>query len=73
MPKYKLQRKYTAAWALWALGFIVIETFALRSKAKGDTLSEHIGAFERWAGSAGKFAVGGTLLWLLYHLLLEMA
>ncbi len=72
MPR-KLQRKYTWAWALWALGFIVIETFALRSKAKGDTLSEHVGAFETWAGSFGKFVVGGGLVWLFYHLLVEMA
>lgn len=63
---------YTVGWLIWALGFIVLETFAIRSKDKGDTLSEHVWWFERWAGSIGRFIIGGGLAWLAYHFLVEI-
>jgi hypothetical protein len=33
---------FTVLWALWVLAFVVIEAVALKRKARGDTLSEHI-------------------------------
>jgi len=38
----KLNPKYTWLWIIWIAAFGVIEFAALRDKAEGDTLSEHI-------------------------------
>jgi len=67
----KLNRWFSAGWILWLVWFVVLETFALRRKQDGDTLSENVWAFQRWAGSVGRFGVAALLIWLLYHFGLE--
>ena len=37
--------KYTAAWVLWILVFLVFEGMALADRALGDTFTEH---FRKW-------------------------
>lgn len=67
-----LVEPYTIAWASWAIGFIVIEGFALARKGKGDTLSEHVWRLFSvrhegravWARRAGLWA---GMAWLAAH------
>jgi len=37
-----LMNLFSWLWIGWGLAFLVIEGFALKRKAKGDTLSEHV-------------------------------
>jgi len=37
-----LNWKYTIAWAVWIVSFLIIELIAVFNSDKGDTLSEHI-------------------------------
>ena len=37
-----LNKRYPMLWFLWALAFGVIEYAALKDKAEGDTLTEHV-------------------------------
>ena len=74
MAKLKLNWKYTVAWIIWILLFIVIEALAVINNKKGDTLSEH---FWEWfdikdIGKPRKvmrLAALGGLTWLFVHLL----
>lgn len=68
-----LRRRYTLAWAGWALYFLVVEGLALRNDVPGDTLSEHgwtLGSFKakarawRWR----RIAFFVLLVWLLVHI-----
>jgi hypothetical protein len=70
---------YTAAWIVWGLAFVVIETRAILASRAGDpggTLSEHLRA---WLGTArtsspAHRAIGGAafvlfVLWFTPHIL----
>lgn len=70
----KLNSKYTWLWALWIAAFGVIEYAALKDKAEGDTLSEHVRKligtntpgrnWENWIFRAGLL---GLFAWLIPH------
>ena len=66
--------EYTVLWILWILMFAVIEGFALKDKAEGDTLSEHVWKWfsikkkgKGWR--ARRFALLAFLAWLVLHFL----
>jgi len=69
-----LNSSFTWLWGIWALLFIAIEGAAIKNKAHGDTLSEHIW---KWIGKKGyekpvgykyrRAALGVFLLWLVGH------
>lgn len=64
---------YTAAWIIWLVMFGVIEGAALKNKAPGDTLSEHVWKWLKikdkprgW--NLRRAGLGLFLVWLLLHL-----
>lgn len=64
------ENRYRAAWAAWAAVGCVLEVWALRRKAKGDTLTEQVRAvlFGHpslwWAGA-------GLAMWAFLHFFLR--
>jgi hypothetical protein len=72
MKMIELVDGYSWAWAIWGAGFLVIEGLALKRKAKGDTLSEHVWQLfsVKHKGAATWFRRGGLYLflaWLVTH------
>lgn len=72
----KLNKKYSIAWVIWILFFVVVEALAIIDKKKGDTLSEHfwkkfgIVDAEKKRNKKGLRLVGAAfLMWLVIHLL----
>ena len=69
-----LNKRYPMLWFLWALAFGVIEYAALKDKAEGDTLTEHVWKligtntpgrnWENWLARAG---LVGFFVWLVPH------
>lgn len=60
---------WPAIWIGWVLLGVVLEFIALRSKAKGDTLSENIWSMFNHS-TYGKFAtymLSAFLIWLVIH------
>ena len=55
-----LQRRYSAAWALWLAAFLVVEGVAVFNRKAGDTLSEHV-----WLWFGVKAAPKSWLVWPL--------
>ena len=72
--KIKLNWKYTVAWVVWILVFVVIEAVAIADKKKGDTLSEHLWAWfdikdaEKFY-KLKRFAFVSALVWFVMHIL----
>ncbi len=70
-PVVTLRRGFTAAWLAWLLAFVVVEAVAVVSKAKGDTLSEHVYV---WFGVKAappswlRWPLRVGLVWLAVHL-----
>lgn len=69
----RLHRRYTAAWAAWALTFATIEVVAIR-KDEGGTLSEHLRAAlgQRYDSHPvhrvlGIVAIVGAVTWFIPH------
>lgn len=72
-----LDQVFTNWWIAWVALFFLIEGVAVRNKAKGDTLSEHVWKFLGVNGfkvpsypwlRRGIFA--GLFMWLIPHLFL---
>jgi len=70
----KLNPKYTWLWIIWIAAFGVIEFAALRDKAEGDTLSEHIRVLigtkspgRNWENWLFRIGLGGLLVWFVPH------
>lgn len=63
---------FTIGWSIWVIYFVVLETFALIDRDKGDTLSEHIWAIifaNDRPRSVVFYIAGGALVWLVVHFL----
>ena len=55
----------TIAWIGWLVAFVVIEAIAIKSKARGDTLSEHVWSwFSIRKSKNNVFTYGFLLFWL---------
>ena len=55
----------TIAWIGWLIAFVVIEAIAIKSKARGDTLSEHVWSwFSLRKSKKNVFTYGFLLFWL---------
>ena len=71
--KEPLQRKFTYAWAAWALMFFGFEAWAIKNKTRGDTLSEHFRYYFRVKGKVGSFAFLGMFgtfaAWFAAHII----
>jgi len=64
-----LNKKFTIAWIVWILAFVVIEAIAVFNAVEGDTLSEQV-----WVVAAiplGWIALSAFMLWLTYHFLFD--
>ncbi len=61
-----MQRKYTVAWFIWILWFILVEGRAIKDKKKGDTLSEHVWLVLQ-ATPLLKWLTAAGLVWLAGH------
>lgn len=63
---------WTWLWALWVLGFAVIEGVAIRNDIKGDTLSEHMRFWLRTDTHIGRTAwliISGVFFaWFVVHI-----
>jgi hypothetical protein len=65
-----LNKKYTALWIVWLLGFAAIEGSALLNPGDGDTLTETI---RKWLALSsrdqwiGRGALAVFLAWLCHH------
>ena len=69
---------FGALWLVWILLFVAIEGQALTNKDPNDALSHHVW---KWIGRKGfpkpkwykarRAALGGFLVWLVYHFFVE--
>lgn len=73
LPKDE-KRVWKWFWLAWIVSFLAAEGFAIFSKQKGDTLSEHVWDWAdfrnaKWSKSrvVGTAGIFGLLMWLLIH------
>lgn len=68
----KLQPVFTVAYAIAGFIFLAFETWAIKNKTKGDTISEHVRYYFHVKGKVGSFAflaVFGTFAaWFAAHI-----
>lgn len=70
----KLNSKYTILWIIWAVAFGVIEYSALKNKAEGDTLTEHVRQLigtktpgRNWENWIFRIGLAGGIAWIIPH------
>lgn len=63
--------RYTWAWLIWVVWFVVWETLALLDDDNPETLSEHIWWIRNEGPSIVVFLLVGLLAWLVYHFTVE--
>lgn len=57
---------FTAGWIVWGIGFAVLEGIAIKRKAKGDTLSEHVWFIVRKT-PLFRWLILAAMIWLTLH------
>ena len=69
-----MNKKYTAMWIIWLLGFGVIEYAAMKNNKSGDTLTEHVWKVigtntpgRNWENWVARVVLAGLLIWLVPH------
>lgn len=67
MPKKRLSRPFTVAYAVLLGAFLTVEAVAVWRAEGGDTFSEHIWSLLN--GPVSYVAVGGFFVWLTVHML----
>lgn len=67
-----LDPRFTIAYAVAGLIFLVFETWAIKNKTKGDTITEHVRHYFRVKGKVGSFAFlaffGTFAAWFVAHI-----